>query len=86
MKLKKQNIDIFREGIFALNTRRFGTVAEIMIKKLYQYQWSGTTAYYLYDSINNTRIEVKFSRATQEHPERIQEGNVIKQCMSDAYL
>ena len=27
-------IDEFRDGIFALRTRRFGTVAEIMIKKL----------------------------------------------------
>ena len=25
-----------RDGIFALNTRRFGTVAEIMVKKLKQ--------------------------------------------------
>jgi len=76
----------FRNGIFALNTRRFGTVAEIMIKKLYQYQWSGTKAYDLYDGVNNCRIEVKFSRAAKDHPETIQEDNVIDQCLSDAYL
>ena len=28
-------IEEFRDGIFALRTRRFGTVAEIMIKRLY---------------------------------------------------
>ena len=36
----KQNIEIFKTGIFALNTRRLSTVAEIMIKKLYDYSWS----------------------------------------------
>ena len=30
----EQKIIDFRDGIFALRTRRFGTVAEIMIKKL----------------------------------------------------
>ena len=29
------NVEIFRNGIFALNTRCFGVVAEITIKKLY---------------------------------------------------
>lgn len=28
-------ISTFIEGLFALNTRRFGTVQEIMIKRLY---------------------------------------------------
>lgn len=81
-----RDIEIFKEGIFALNTRRFGTVAEIMIKKLYQFQWSGTRSFDLYDPMKDTRIEVKFSRAAQEHPDTIREDNVIAQCMSDAYL
>ncbi len=80
------DLNIFREGLFALNTRRFGTVAEIMIKKLYQFQWSGTRTYDLYDCSNSFRIEVKFSRAAKEHPEKIKEENVIDQCLSDAYL
>ena len=29
------NIEDFRNGIFSLQTRRFGNVAEIMIKKIY---------------------------------------------------
>ena len=28
-------IEEFRDGIFALRTRRFGTVAEIMVKRLW---------------------------------------------------
>lgn len=35
----------FRDGIFALRTRRFGTVAEIMIKKLYDFEESGSLAF-----------------------------------------
>lgn len=81
-----EELDIFVEGLFALNTRRFGTVAEIMIKKLYQYQWSGKRSYDLYDQIHDLRIEVKFSRAVKAHPEPISEVNVVEQCMSDAFL
>ena len=81
-----QDIKIFKEGIFALNTRRFGTVAEIMIKKLYQFQWSGTRSFDLYDPVKDARIEVKFSRAAQEHSDTIREENIIDQCMLDAYL
>lgn len=81
----RDTINDFKNGIFALNTRRFGTVAEIMIKKLYQYQWSKTREYDLYDYNNDYRIEVKFSRAAKDHPKTINETNVIDQCLSDAY-
>lgn len=81
-----QDVRIFREGIFALNTRRFGTVAEIMIRRLYQFQWSETVLFDLYDPTNKVRIEVKFSRAMREHPDTIREENVIDQCVLNAYL
>lgn len=81
-----QKIDIFKEGIFSLNTRRFGTLAEIMIKKLYDLQWSGNKSFDLYDPLNDKKIEVKFSRVMQKHSDTIREENVIDQCMSDAYL
>ena len=44
----------FRDGIFALRTRRFGTVAEIMIKKLYNLDESGTLAFDKKDKITKT--------------------------------
>ena len=34
-RIKDELIEEFRDGIFALRTRRFGTVAEIMVKRLY---------------------------------------------------
>ena len=45
----------FRDGIFALRTRRFGTVAEIMIKKLYNLDESGTLAFDKKDKITKNR-------------------------------
>ena len=36
------NISEFRDGIFALRTRRCGNIAEIMIKKIYQLEDSHT--------------------------------------------
>ncbi|MEI3311726.1 MAG: hypothetical protein V8R78_08130 [Evtepia gabavorous] len=43
MKMNDYSLKIekFKNGIFDLRTRRFGTVAEIMIKKLYGLNESG---------------------------------------------
>ena len=63
------NIENFREGIFALHTRRFGTVAELMIELLYKFDPSNVLNFDKKDGNNNKRVEVKFS-------------NVIKQCLN----
>ncbi|MCQ2604845.1 MAG: hypothetical protein MJ215_07420 [Spirochaetia bacterium] len=78
----EQLIEDFRNGIFALNTRRFGTVAEIMIRRLYGFCYSNAVAYDLYDPRKELKIEVKFSRATKENETRISENNVIEQCLA----
>jgi hypothetical protein len=74
------NINEFRDGIFALRTRRFGNVAEIMIKKIYQLEDSHTLEYDKFDLLQNKRIEVKFSTVMKENDEKISEANVIEQC------
>ncbi len=79
-------IDAFRNGIFALNTRRFGTIAEIMVRKLYDFCYANTVSYDLYDSREERKIEVKFSRATKENESRISEVNVIEQCLAASSL
>ena len=71
---------VFRDGIFALRTRRFGTVAEIMIKKLYNLDESGTLAFDKKDKISKNRIEVKFSTVMKENDDKICDFNVIEQC------
>lgn len=71
----------FRDGIFALRTRRFGTVAEIMIKELYNLDESRTLAFDKKDIRTNERIEVKFSTVMKENDDKIRDDNVIEQCL-----
>lgn len=71
----------FRDGIFALRTRRFGTVAEIMIKKLYNLEESSSLAFDKRDVNTNDRIEVKFSTVMKANDDKIKDNNVIEQCI-----
>ena len=74
------NISGFRDGIFALRTRRFGSIAEIMVKKLYGLEDSHTLEYDKFDRIQDKRIEIKFSTVMKSNDERINEDNVVDQC------
>lgn len=74
-------IEEFRDGIFALRTRRFGTVAEIMIKQLYDLGESGSLAFDKRDLSSDERIEVKFSTVMKENDDKIKDDNVIDQCL-----
>lgn len=75
-----EHIRIFKEGIFELRTRRFGSVAEIMIKKMYGFTKSSTNAYDLTDPETGDRIEVKFSTVMKQNDSVITEDNVVEQC------
>lgn len=57
-------------GLFSLNTRRFGTVAEYMIQLLYNFDESKSLAFDKKDNKGN-RIEVKFSRVLKENENSI---------------
>ena len=74
MKINAKNL---RDGIFNLNTRRFGTVAEILIKALIKTDWGKTQFHDLYDSNSQKRIEIKFSTVLENHKEPITEENII---------
>ena len=78
-------IDQFKNGIFDLRTRRFGTVAEIMIKKLYGMDESGTLAFDKRDFRTNERVEIKFSTALKKNEESINDQNVFQQVMNADY-
>ncbi len=71
----------FRDGIFSLRTRRFWDVAEIMIKKKFNLEWSNKNSHDLIDSKNNDKVEVKFSTALKSHKETINEENVITEIL-----
>ncbi len=72
-----------RDGVFNLNTRRFGKVAEYMIANLFHYSLvTGKTNYDLTNS-DEARIEVKFSRAEYTE-EEMSPTNCRDICMDNA--
>ncbi len=78
---KTRVITEFRDGIFALRTRRFGNVAEIMIKKLWELNESDSLAYDKKDLISGERIEIKFATVMKKNEDIIREDNVVEQCL-----
>lgn len=76
-----ERIKEFRDGIFALRTRRFGTVAELMIEALYRYHASRNQFHDRYDAVTDSRIEIKFSTVMKENEARISARNLVDQCI-----
>lgn len=72
-------LEEFRNGIFALKTRRFGSVAEIMIKKIYHLEESNKLEFDKFDPKLKKRIEVKFSTVLKENEHKINENNILEE-------
>lgn len=79
--MSKINLNEFRDGIFALRTRRFGKVAEIMIKKLFKLEDSRKSNYDLFDKNTGQKIEVKFATVMKKNTQTITDKNIIKQIL-----
>lgn len=75
----------FRDGIFALNTRRFGTVAELMIEAVYRLSPAHNQFHDRYDNNSNSRVEIKFSRVLKNSEKKITISNVLDQCLKAAH-
>lgn len=71
-----------KEGIFNINTRRFGTVAEVMVRRLVKLGKSKNQFHDLYDDLKNHRVEVKFSTVRKKNNRVITEDSVL-QCIND---
>src|SRR5437867_9799497 len=72
-----------RDGIFALRTRRFGSVAECMIKRLLKYSKARSLFHDLYDDARKHRIEVKFSVVQKACETTVTEETVLR-CIKEA--
>ncbi len=72
-----------REGIFSLYTRRFGRVAELMIKRLLSLEEGRNIFHDLYDDTLKHRVEVKFSVVRSKSETKLNEGTVL-QCNKEA--
>ena len=75
--------DTLRDGIFSLFTRRFGTVAEFMVKRMEKCGKAQNQFHDLYDDIRRKRIEVKFSVVQKKADTPISEETVL-QCIEEA--
>lgn len=77
-----------RDGLFNLETIRFGKIPEIMIKKLYDYRYpNGTTEYdLLFSNEDGTEehIEVKFSCVREKEKTEIDEDNALSVCIDNS--
>lgn len=67
----------FRDGVFALHTRRFGVVPELMIKRLAGLGTAKTIYHDLHDDVTHQRVEVKFSRVLRTHKAPIGYDNLL---------
>ena len=76
-----KEIEEFRDGIFALNTRRFGKIAELMIKELFNFNESDNLAYDLL-ARTGEKIEVKFSTVLIECNSKITSRDIIESVIS----
>lgn len=72
-----------RDGIFALRTRRFGSVAECMIKRILNCSLAQSLFHDLYDDALHHRIEVKFS-VVQKKAERTVTEETVVRCIEEA--
>ena len=72
-----------RNGIFALRTRRFGSVAECMVKRLLNCSQARSLFHDLYDDAQHHRIEVKFSVVQKKSEQTVTEKTVLR-CIEEA--
>lgn len=68
---------IFRQGLFNLRTRRFGTTAELLIQKILGASKGRNQFHDLYDDEKSHRIEVKFSTVNASSNASITLENLI---------
>ena len=70
--------DGLRKGIFSLRTRRVGTVAELMIKRLVKLGKGRSLFHDLYDDVASKRVEVKFSTVLRKSTTLINESTLLR--------
>jgi hypothetical protein len=72
------DVKTFRDNLFQMNTRRFGKVAEMIIKNMTSTRFSSNIHHDLNTNFGTgTRIEVKFSRVEKKHFREITDFNVL---------
>ena len=82
MVFMDKKIEQFVNGIFNLQTRRFGTLAEIIIRKKYGFKESGRKEFDAIDK-DGQEVEIKFARVVEKRKNTITEKNVIEEVTNE---
>ena len=72
-----------RDGLFSLYTRRFGTVTELMIRRLVNLGKAQNQFHDLFDDAEHHRVEVKFSVVRKAAETRIREDTILR-CIAES--
>src|SRR6266545_1896378 len=75
--------ELLRLGIFALRTRRVGSVGEFMVERLQKYGKAKSLYHDLFDEQTGQKIEVKFS-TVQQKAKRTVTAETVLACIEDA--
>ena len=78
------NLENFKKGIFQLPHKRFGTLCQIMINKLFIYSSPINNYHDLFDNNYSHRIEIKFSIVREKWKTLLKEDNVIE-CIENSF-
>jgi hypothetical protein len=70
------DVKTFRDNLFQMNTRRFGKVMEMTIKKMTN-TIKPTNIHHDLNTNVGTKVEVKFSRVEKRHNATVNEKNVL---------
>lgn len=76
-KERKEKEKRMIEGIFAFQTRRFGTAAEMIIRKKYGLSEETKDQHHDATDKKGNRIEIKFSRGLKRNDETLTEDNFL---------
>ena len=72
------NLEDFKQGIFRLPHKRFGTLCQIMINKLFSYSSPMNNYHDLFDNDKSHRIEIKFSIVREKWKCLLNEENIME--------
>lgn len=70
------DVKTFRDNLFQMNTRRFGSVMELAVRNLTR-STDPTNIHHDLNTSTGTKIEVKFSRVMKKHSTKIADTNVL---------
>lgn len=84
IKDKTELVRGFRDGVFSLHTRRFGTVAELIVCE--KYNMSNDTDSQHHDAVDKDgkRVEIKFSRVLKANGGSITKSNILSKTVDSS--